>query len=212
MHDSIRSANVSAFAALLFVVSALPVAAQEVTFAAGSRVQGRVGTTWDHCTVVGARRTTGGYLLKCDSLPQESVFAASDVRAMQGADRGAPPNKPAVKSVPVTVAATQTAAVQNVKAIPPRIGVYGCMTQDANEFYPGQFGLLDASTYSTFDGGRGRYSYSRQTGILTFLDGPFGGLQRVRETERTFRIIDEHGARTPFLCPWTPKNPRKIHW
>jgi hypothetical protein len=98
------------------------------------------------------------------------------------------------------------------KAIPPRVGVYGCMNQDAMEMPGLQFGLLDASNYSTFDGGRGRYSYSAATGILTFTSGHFAGLKRSRETERTFRILDERGAGTAMLCPWAPKDPRKLHW
>ena len=97
-------------------------------------------------------------------------------------------------------------------AVPPRVGVYGCMNQDAMEMPGLQFGLLDASNYSTFDGGRGRYSYSATTGILTFTSGHFAGLRRSRETERTFRILDDRGGSTAMLCPWTPKNPRKLHW
>ena len=103
-------------------------------------------------------------------------------------------------------------AQADFKTIPPRVGVYGCMDQDANETPGLQFGILDAKTYSTFDGGRGRYAYSTASGVLSFSSGPFAGLKRSRETERTFRIIDEHGARTAFLCPWEPKDPRKLHW
>ncbi len=213
MRFSNQIAMITGFAGLLiFAVLPLPVPAQEVTFAAGSRVEGRIGTLWDHCTVIGARRATGGYLLRCDSHPdQETVFAASDVRALQGADRVAVRTssvspRAAVNAPGVTIAPAA------FKAAPLRVGVYGCMNQDAMEVVGLQFGILDASTYSTFDGGRGRYSYSSQSGILTFKDGPFARLQRSRETERTFRILDEHGARTAFLCPWTPKNPRKIHW
>lgn len=98
------------------------------------------------------------------------------------------------------------------KAIPPHVGVYGCMNQDAYETPGLQFGILDATTYSTYDGGRGRYKYSSAAGILTFTSGPFSGLKRSRETEKTFRIIDEHGGPTAFLCPWEPKDPRKAHW
>jgi hypothetical protein len=213
MHCFTRNTTIAAFAGLLLcAVLPLPVPAQDVTFAPGSRVEGRIGSLWDHCTVVGARRATGGYLLRCDSHPdQETVFAASDVRALQGVDRAGGGTRsvrtPAKGSVPGAIVASAA-----FKTIPPRVGVYGCMNQDAMELAGLQFGILDASTYSTFDGGRGRYSYSPQTGILTFINGPFARLQRSRETERTFRILDEHGARTAFLCPWTPKNPRKIHW
>ena len=212
MHHSTRNATVAAFATLLLAVSPVAVRAQDTTFAAGSRVEGRLGSHWDHCTVIGERRVTGGYLLRCDSLPnQESVFAASDVRAMQGADR-VPVRKPSVSAHAAIKAPPRETAAEAFKAIPPRVGVYGCMNQDAAELAGLQFGLLDSSTYSTFDGGRGRYTYSPQAGMLTFTSGPFAGLRRTRETERTFRIVDEHGARTAFLCPWEPKDPRKKHW
>lgn len=113
----------------------------------------------------------------------------------------------------LTVSFSIPAAAQGAfQAIPPRVGVYGCMNQDAMEMPGLQFGLIDASNYSTFDGGRGRYSYSAATGILTFTSGHFAGLKRSRETERTFRILDERGVRTAMLCPWTPKNPLKLHW
>ena len=104
------------------------------------------------------------------------------------------------------------AAQPAFQKIAPRVGVYGCMNQDAMEMPGLQFGLIDGSNYSTFDGGRGRYSYSAATGILTFTSGHFAGLKRSRETERTFRILDERGVRTAMLCPWTAKNPRKLHW
>jgi len=56
-------------------------------FHAGDRVEGRIGSTWYKCTVVGERRPTGGYVLRCDNRPlEESVFAPAYVRAMQGAD------------------------------------------------------------------------------------------------------------------------------
>ena len=213
MQHSIRTVKSVAFAALLaFAAVPLTVPAQDADFAAGSRVQGRIGTLWDHCTVIGPRRPTGGYLLRCDSHPdQETVFAAADVRAMQGADR-APAARPPASAPAAAMARGAASSSAAFKTIPPRAGVYGCMNQDAMEVVGLQFGILDAATYSTFDGGRGRYSYSPRTGILTFTSGPFAGLKRSRETERTFGILDEHGARTAFMCPWSPKDPRKLHW
>ena len=98
------------------------------------------------------------------------------------------------------------------KAVPPRVGVYGCMNQDAMEIPGLQFGIVDHDTYSTFEGGRGHYAYSPSAGVLTFNSGPFVGLRRSRETERTFRIMDENGAPTAMLCPWTSKDPLKLHW
>jgi hypothetical protein len=212
MHPVIRNMSTYGLALVIGVSFALPVRAQEADFTAGSRVEGRIGSNWDHCTVIGARRPTGGYMLRCDSHPdQETVFAASDVRAMQGVD-----HRPARKR-PVATRAAATASAVSVnarafKTIPPRVGVYGCMDQDAHETPGLQFGLLDGTTYSTFDGGRGRYVYSAQSGILTFTTGPMAGLRRIRATERTFDILDERGRPTAFACPWSPKNPRKLHW
>ena len=97
-------------------------------------------------------------------------------------------------------------------AIPPRSGFWACMDQGANEIVTLQFGLLDGNRYTTYDGGRGRYTYSTQTGVLTFTNGPFAGLRRARDGELAFRIIDEHNKLTGNECPWTPKNPRKRHW
>jgi hypothetical protein len=210
MRRHLFSAALTLLAASSIAMSAAPATADEPTFAAGSRVEGRFGSQWDRCTVIGDRRATGGYLLQCDGKPdQQTVFAASDVRSMQGADRPAIRKSLAPAHVRAPVAA---AAPDNGKGMPPAVGVYGCMNQDGYEMPGLQFGLLDARTYSTYEGRRGRYVYSAQTGILTFSTGPYVGLREVRETQRSFRMLDEHGARTAFMCPLEPKNPRKNHW
>ncbi|MDB5438566.1 MAG: hypothetical protein JWM33_993 [Caulobacteraceae bacterium] len=197
--------------AVLVLLTSAAQAAEAGDFAAGARVEGRIGSRWDSCITLGPRRATGGYTLRCDSIPnQESVFAASDVRAMQGPDRGAvKPAPPAARPAP---AAPPTAPTAPVKAGPPQVGVYACMNQDALDVPALQFGLLDGATYSTYDGGRGGYTYTVASGMLAFTSGPFAGLKRSRETDKTFRIIDADGARTAFLCPWTSKDPRKVHW
>lgn len=185
-------------------------AAQAEDYAAGSRVEARIGSRWDSCTTIGERRTTGGYLLRCDSIPnQESVFAALDVRAMQGPDRSQTLNR---ITPPQPAPAAMPQAPATIRSGPPAAGVYACMNQDALDVLELQFGLLDGSNYSTYDGSRGRYAYSVAAGVLTFTSGPFAGLTRTRETQRTFRIIDKHGVRTAFLCPLTGKDPRKVHW
>jgi hypothetical protein len=209
---NIAKSKLALMSVLLLQVASTPAAqaAEAGDFAAGSRIEARIGSRWDSCTSIGERRPTGGYLLRCDSIPnQESVFAASDVRAMQGPDRGPTP-PPRAAAQPARVATASAAAA--AQSAPPAAGVYGCMNQDALDAYGLQFGLLDGSNYSTYDGGRGRYTYSVAAGLLTFTTGPFAGLKRTRETKRTFRIIDEHGARTAFLCPLTGKDPRKVHW
>ncbi len=208
----------------MFVAAAGPVCADEARFAAGTRVEGHsYGASWDRCTVI-VDRPTGGYLLRCDGQPgRDVVFSASDVRALQGADPGPPRNAPAhppirANAAPPAVAAAPpagtTAAAEDgaFKAIRPRVGVYACYDQVANEVATLQWGLLDGSRYSTYDGGRGRYTYASQSGILTFASGPFVGLRRLRVSERSFRILDERGKLTANVCPWTPKDPRKKHW
>lgn len=61
--------------------------AKKGDFGDGDRVEGRSGSVWSKCTVVGGRRQTGGYVLRCDNRPlEEAVFAASDVRGMQSPD------------------------------------------------------------------------------------------------------------------------------
>ena len=94
----------------------------------------------------------------------------------------------------------------------PKVGVYGCMNQDGYEAPTLQWGILDGANYSDFDGGHGHYVYDAGTRVLTFTSGYFKGLRRLRTDDRVFRILDEHGAMTAFNCPWTPKDPRKVHW
>jgi len=212
MHQLLRNAAIGAIAVMFVTTAPLPTQAQ-AEFSNGNRVEGRVGTSWEKCTVIGAARVTGGYVLRCDRHPdQETVFVASDVRVMQSPDR---PKQNGANAAQVPTRATVALNAPMTKAftsIPPRIGVYGCMNQDAFEVPTLQFGLIDGSTYSTFDGGRGHYTYSTRTGILTFTSGFFHGLRRSRYTERTFRVLDENGAETSIVCPWTPKDPHKLHW
>jgi hypothetical protein len=94
----------------------------------------------------------------------------------------------------------------------PQSGVYGCMDQSGNEAVTLQWGLIDGSTYSDFDGGRGKYTYDVSTAVLTFTSGQFKGLQRKRTEKNLFRVLDEHGEITGMACPWTPKDPKKLHW
>lgn len=212
MYRPTPTAAVASFAMFLFALAPVATLADDVSFPAGSHVQGRIGSHWDRCTVV-RPDPHGGYLLRCDSLPpsQESIFAASDVRAMQGND-DAPARAPQTTARAAANAPAVAAGSDAFKSVPPRVGVYACINQDAAEVVGLQFGLLSGSTYSTYDGGRGRYTYSRTSGTLVFTSGPFAGMRRSRETELAFRILDEHGAPTAFMCPWTPKNPRTIHW
>jgi hypothetical protein len=133
----------------------------------------------------------------------------SDARAAEAeADRltkgGAPAPAPQVR--------TQTQTAAGITADGPQIGVYGCMNQDGYETPGLQWGVLDGSTYSTYDGGRGHYVYDGGSQVITFTDGPFKGLRRKQVDPHVFRILDDDGAVTAFACPFNPKDPRKIHW
>ena len=119
------------------------------------------------------------------------------------------PARPATRNVATTGRHPVMAAAGGDRVFS---GVYGCMNQDGYEAPTMQWGILDGANYSDFDGHRGSYSYNSATHVLTFTSGPFRGLRRLRTDPRVFRILDEHGGMTPFSCPWTPKDPRKIHW
>ena len=199
----------SCSALFLLFLSAFVAVAQEARFNVGDRVEGRFGSHWDHCSVKEVSKS-GGYLLRCDSHPaQENVFAASDVRPNQGPDIAPTPPQP-VPAVRAPVA--QDAGPEVFRAIAPRGGVYACINQDGKEMGDLQFGLLDASRYSSAEGGAGKYNYAAASGHLTFISGPLKGVVYVRETEKAFRMLDENGARTAFMCPWTSRDPRKKHW
>jgi hypothetical protein len=142
---------------------------------------------------------------------EAAALEAQADRLLAATPKPAPPIRPAAKpAAPIaTVIATAPGAD---KLGPPRTGVYGCMNQDAMEIAGLQWGVIDATTYSTYDGGRGAYRYDAATGLLTFSTGPFKGLVRKRTSERSFRVLDERGQMTAFNCPWEPKDPKKLHW
>ena len=72
-------------------VNAAPDAPTVAPTIVGRPVQGRVGSVWIDCAMIGGQLRTGGYRLHCDSLPEPIyVFAASDVREIGGATAGPP--------------------------------------------------------------------------------------------------------------------------
>lgn len=95
---------------------------------------------------------------------------------------------------------------------PPFPGVYGCF----GTYYSmgDQFGLVDGSTYSTFNGGRGHYRYDPDARILTMLDGPREGLRYRRvDAGWVFSVLRDNGGPTGQSCPYNPaKDPTKLHW
>ena len=119
----------------------------------------------------------------------------------------------------------------NAGATPPA-GVYGCYSTRQEMNAPGcvrtnlgcfgmkievaptvMFGLIDASTYSDYDGKKGHYSYSSQEGILTMLDGSRQGWKYKRVDTWSFRMLDPQGRETNYTCPLQPnKDPLKRPW
>lgn len=102
---------------LLLAVSPPVGQAQTTTYAPGSRVEGRIGSQWAPCTTIGFQRATGGYLLRCESLPNpENVFAESDIRAMGTAPsvrtERAPPARAAERHVQGRVRGNWESCVQ----------------------------------------------------------------------------------------------------
>jgi hypothetical protein len=140
---------------------------------------------------------------------EAAALEAEADRLLAATPKPAAPIRPAAKPAATPAAAP---APGGDKLGPPRTGVYGCMNQDAMEIAGLQWGVIDATSYSTYDGGRGAYRYDPATGLLTFTTGPFKGLVRKRTSERSFRVLDERGQMTAFNCPWEPKDPKKLHW
>jgi hypothetical protein len=99
---------------------------------------------------------------------------------------------------------------------PPPTGVYACFGQYGPAF-PAMFGLLDARTYSDYDGKTGNYTYDRATGVLTMTTGGLAGTKYRRtgrpEDRPAFRMLDAKGQLTAYMCPREDnKDPRKRPW
>jgi hypothetical protein len=128
--------------------------------------------------------------------------AASTGAAANGAS-AADLDTPDVPETPAEVVAPAAAGAV-------KVGVYGCMMQDGSEALTLQWGILNGSEYSTFDGARGNYTYDPATEVLTFTSGFMKGLWR-KKVDGVFRVWED-GHPTAISCPWEPKDPRKIHW
>ena len=120
-----------------------------------------------------------------------------------------------MKSAKFLCALVITAATVFVHAAVPqgatiKVGVYGCRMQSGMEAIPLQFGIIDGKTYSNYDGGRGTYAWNAAEQKITFTTGPFKGLWR-KWVDGTFRIWQD-GQLTGMDCPYTPKDPKKLHW
>lgn len=95
---------------------------------------------------------------------------------------------------------------------PPAPGVYACYGQRGPAI-PMQFGLIDRTTYATYDGVTGRYTFKGDQLVMT--TGPLAGVKYVRVPDPKrdgFRMLDAKGQVTQYTCPWQPGNARKGHW
>jgi hypothetical protein len=61
----------------------------------GRPVQGLIRGNWEDCAMIGNPLPTGGYLLRCSSLLDDTVFSASEVREIGPAQAAAPKPPPA---------------------------------------------------------------------------------------------------------------------
>lgn len=92
---------------------------------------------------------------------------------------------------------------------PPIPGVYECMNQQAM-ISPMGFGLIDASTFTTSGGRRGRYTYG--DGILT-LDSGANAARYQRTGPNLFRPLLPNGQLGGFTCPLNrAKSPTRLPW
>jgi hypothetical protein len=180
----------------------------QATAAAGRAARAGLMATMVAASLICATVVTPSLAADKTAAQYEAEAAAWEAKA----DRllQAPPARPAPRLAPAAPLVLVASAAPAGGGL--RVGVYGCMNQDGYETPTLQWGILDGASYSDFDGGRGRYVYSAATQVLTFTSGPFKGLRRLRTDERAFRVLDEHGAMTAFNCPWTPKDPRNVHW
>lgn len=103
----------------------------------------------------------------------------------------------------------------------PPFGVYGCY--DAMMDYQMRlkitpmpfvmFGLIDATTYSDYDGHRGHYSYNAATGVLTMTDGSRQGWRYHKVGEWGFSLIDNAHNTEIYSCPLdAKKDPTRGPW
>jgi hypothetical protein len=113
------------------------------------------------------------------------------------------------------------AAPQARATTAPPTGVYGCydvrfdyqmrMVITVMPFV--MFGLIDAATYSDYDGHHGAYAYDGATGILTMTDGPREGWRYQKTGDWSFTLIDNKTGKPIYTCPLDAgKDPTKGPW
>ena len=123
--------------------------------------------------------------------------------------------------LPTTLLAATLLPLAAQAATPPT-GVYACYEPHLG-LRPGQmtfqvaptvmFGLIDATTYSDYDGKRGHYSYDAAQNILTLTDGSRQGWRYKKVADWSFRMLDPKGQETSYTCPLdAKKDPLKRPW
>ena len=109
-------------------------------------------------------------------------------------------------------AAAQLSVAAPAASPGPRPGVYACYGQYGLSI-PMQFGIVDAATYKSYDGKRGRYALVGD--VLTMTSGPLAGIKYKRTASQpkdVFRMLDQRGALTAYNCPSQPGNAARGHW
>jgi len=75
------------------------------------------------------------------------------------------------------------------------------------------FGLIDATTYSDWDGHHGHYAYESGRGIITMTDGSRQGWRYRKTADWAFTLIDNRTGKEIYTCPLeTAKNPSHGPW
>ena len=135
-----------------------------------------------------------------------------------------------IASIPVGIGSV--CGFASAAEMPPAPGVYACYETRAAMNVTGcvrsslgcmgfvftpapvmMFGLIDATTYSDYDGKRGHYTYDAQSGILTMTDGSREGWKYKHTADWSFRALDAKGEDTSFNCPLDDKkDPLKRPW
>lgn len=123
-------------------------------------------------------------------------------------------------------------AAGTAQAATPPVGVYSCYEAASRFNAPGcmrtsmgcfgivieprpvvMFGVIDASTYSDFDGEHGHYSYDPAQGVITMTDGARQGWRYHKTADWAFSLIDNKTGQDIYTCPLeTGKDPRHGPW
>jgi hypothetical protein len=75
------------------------------------------------------------------------------------------------------------------------------------------FGLIDATTYSDYDGRHGHYSYDATAGVISMTDGSRQGWHYRKSADWSFQLIDNKTGNEIYMCPLeTSKNPAHGPW